>query len=334
MIEQKIICGNAIGEYINKILHGDCVEKLKTIPSESVDLIFADPPYFMQTEAELLRANGDKFTDADDEWDKFNSFAEYDAFCELWLKECKRILKPTGSIWVIGSFQNIYRIGYIMQNLGFWILNDVIWNKTNAVPNFGGTRFCNAHETMLWCSKGKNNKFTFNYKTMKHLNDGEQERSIWQISLCTESERIKNEYGKKTHSTQKPEALLYKVILSSSKPNDVILDPFFGTGTTGVVAKALGRNYIGLECKLKYIEIAEARLANTISKPNNIELLSLEVLPPKVPMKTLIETNYLQFGQTSPTALSRLHNAKTIRINGAIYIESEIRSASGLFKAP
>lgn len=287
-----------INNLLNTILKGDCIEQLTTVPSESIDLIFADPPYFMQTEGELLRTNGDKFAGVDDAWDKFNDFSEYDSFCESWLKECKRILKPTGSIWVIGSFQNIYRIGHIMQNLDFWILNDVIWNKTNPVPNFGGTRFCNAHETMLWCSKGKKNKFTFNYKTMKHLNDDKQERSIWQISLCTGSERIKGEDGKKAHSTQKPEALLYKVILSSSKPNDVVLDPFFGTGTTGAVAKALGRNYIGIEREQKYIDIAEKRLREIKPKPSDIELLSLETKPPKVPMKTLIEANFLSVGQT------------------------------------
>lgn len=287
-----------VNNLLNTILKGDCIEQLTTVPSESIDLIFADPPYFMQTEGELLRTNGDKFAGVDDAWDKFNDFSEYDSFCESWLKECKRILKPTGSIWVIGSFQNIYRIGHIMQNLDFWILNDVIWNKTNPVPNFGGTRFCNAHETMLWCSKGKKNKFTFNYKTMKHLNDDKQERSIWQISLCTGSERIKGEDGKKAHSTQKPEALLYKVILSSSKPNDVVLDPFFGTGTTGAVAKALGRNYIGIEREQKYIDIAEKRLREIKPKPSDIELLSLETKPPKVPMKILIEANFLSVGQT------------------------------------
>lgn len=287
-----------VNNLLNTILKGDCIEQLTTVPSESIDLIFADPPYFMQTEGELLRTNGDKFAGVDDAWDKFNDFSEYDSFCESWLKECKRILKPTGSIWVIGSFQNIDRIGHIMQNLDFWILNDVIWNKTNPVPNFGGTRFCNAHETMLWCSKGKKNKFTFNYKTMKHLNDDKQERSIWQISLCTGSERIKGEDGKKAHSTQKPEALLYKVILSSSKPNDVVLDPFFGTGTTGAVAKALGRNYIGIEREQKYIDIAEKRLREIKPKPSDIELLSLETKPPKVPMKILIEANFLSVGQT------------------------------------
>ncbi|ELA08907.1 DNA methylase N-4/N-6 domain-containing protein [Moraxella macacae 0408225] len=287
----------AIHSFLNTILQGDCIENLKKLPSNSIDLIFADPPYFMQTEGQLLRTSGEKFAGVEDEWDKFNDFAEYDAFCTKWLSECQRILKPTGSIWVIGSFQNIYRIGYLMQNLGFWILNDVVWHKTNPVPNFGGTRFCNAHETLLWCSKTKNSKFTFNYKTMKHLNGDKQERSVWQLALCTGSERIKGDDGKKVHSTQKPEALLYKVILASSKPNDIVLDPFFGTGTTGAVAKALGRNYIGLERESKYIDVAQQRLAQVVVNPNDIEWLSLETKPPKVAMKTLVAANYLNIGQ-------------------------------------
>lgn len=287
-----------VNQILNTIVQGDCIENLKKIPDESIDVIFADPPYFMQTEGELLRTNGDKFAGVDDEWDKFANFQDYDTFCEQWLRECKRVLKKDGSIWVIGSFQNIYRIGYIMQNLGFWILNDVIWNKPNPVPNFAGTRLCNAHETLLWCSKGKKNKFTFNYKTMKYLNQDKQERSIWDIPLCTGNERLKDVNGNKVHSTQKPEKLLYKVILTSTKPNAIILDPFFGTGTTGAVAKRLGRNYIGLEREQKYIDVAQQRLNMIESNPSEIEMLSLEVKPPKVPMKKLIEQDLLQVGQT------------------------------------
>lgn len=285
-------------EYINTIIEGDTVNILKTIPDESIDVIFADPPYFMQTEGELLRTDGTKFSGVEDHWDKFKDYKEYDAFCEKWLTECKRILKPTGTIWVIGSFQNIYRLGYIMQNLGYWILNDVIWSKPNAVPNFGGTRFQNSHETMLWCSKDKNAKFTFNYKTMKHLNGDKQDKSIWDISICIGAERIKGKDGKKVHSTQKPERLLYKVILSSSKPNDIILDPFFGTGTTGAVAKQLGRNFIGIEREKKYVKIAKQRIASVVEKTDDITNLTLEVKPPKVPMKLLIEEGYLNIGQT------------------------------------
>lgn len=284
---------------INEILHGDTIELLKTLPNQSIDVIFADPPYFMQTDGKLLRINGSEFSGVDDEWDKFKDFEEYDSFCQLWLKECKRVLKSTGTIWVIGSFQNIYRLGYIMQNLDFWILNDVVWNKNNPVPNFGGTRFCNAHETLLWCSVNKNSKFTFNYKTMKYLNNGKQEKSVWTLPLCTGKERLKDENGKKVHSTQKPEELLYKVILSSTKPNDIILDPFFGTGTTGSVAKKLGRNFIGIEREQKYIKAATQRLNDIIFGQDNDEIaqLSLEVKPPKVTMKNLIDKSLLKENQ-------------------------------------
>ena len=281
----------------NKIICGDCIEELKKIPDESIDLIFADPPYFMQTEGELLRTNGSKFAGVEDEWDKFSSYNEYDNFCFNWLKECKRIIKKNASIWVIGSFQNIYRIGFIMQNLGFWILNDVIWSKPNAVPNFGGTRFQNSHETLLWCTKDKNSKYTFNYKTMKHLNGDKQDKSVWDISICIGSERIKGEDGKKVHSTQKPEKLLYKVILSSSKPGDLVLDPFFGTGTTGAIAKKLGRKFIGIEKEQEYIKVAKERIKKIKSNPSDIETLSLEVKPPKVSTEELIEKNYLNSGE-------------------------------------
>lgn len=282
----------------NNVLLGDCIDVLRKIPDESIDVIFADPPYFMQTEGALLRTNGDKFLGVEDSWDKFDSFAHYDSFCQAWLEQCKRILKKNGTIWVIGSFQNIYRLGYLMQNLEFWILNDIVWQKTNPVPNFGGTRFCNAHETLLWCSKSKNSKFTFNYKTMKFLNDDKQDKSVWQIPLCTGSERIKDDLGKKAHSTQKPKTLLHKVILSSTKPDDIILDPFFGTGTTGAVAKELGRNFIGIEKEQKYIDIAKTRIDKIIPSIDEIASLTLEVKPPKVPMKSLIEKCFLAVGQT------------------------------------
>lgn len=286
-----------IDEIKNTILHGDCLDILKDIPNESVDVIFADPPYFMQTEGELLRTNGTKFSGVDDEWDKFDDFAHYDEFCKSWLQECRRILKPNGTIWVIGSFQNIYRLGYFMQNLGFWVLNDVVWHKTNPVPNFGGTRFCNAHETLLWCSKSKDSKFTFNYKTMKFLNGDKQDKSVWQLPLCTGNERLKDNHGKKAHSTQKPQKLLYKVILSSTKPDDIILDPFFGTGTTGAVAKELGRHFIGIEKDDNYIKLAKNRIDNIKKSVNDLTNLSLEVKPPKAPMQKLIEKSFLQVGQ-------------------------------------
>ncbi len=286
-----------IREKLNTIIKGDCIKVLKTMPNNSVDMIFADPPYFMQTDGELLRASGAKFDGVDDEWDKFDNFAEYDRFLIAWLSECRRVMKDTSSIWVIGSFQNIYRVGYIMQNLGFWILNDVVWSKPNAVPNFGGTRFQNSHETMLWCSKSKKSKYTFNYKTMKHLNGDKQEKSVWNISLCIGKERLKDEHGKKVHSTQKPENLLYNVILSSTKPNDIILDPFFGTGTTGSVAKRLGRNFIGIEREDKYIAAAQKRINETEQDFNDLYDLSLEVKPPRVSLKDIIAKGYIADGE-------------------------------------
>lgn len=286
-----------IDKYINTIIKGDCIENLKKLPDESVDLIFADPPYFMQTEGELHRTNGTKFHGVEDEWDKFNDYKEYDEFCTKWLKECKRVMKKNASIWVIGAFQNIYRLGYIMQNMGFWILNDVVWSKPNAVPNFGGTRFQNSHETLLWCTKDKNAKYTFNYKTMKHLNNEKQEKSVWNIGICIGNERLKGEDGKKIHSTQKPEKLLYNVIISSSKPGDIVLDPFFGTGTTGAIAKLTGRNYIGIEREEEYINAAQNRLDAIVPKVDEIASLSFEVKPPKVPMDKLISFDYLKVGQ-------------------------------------
>ena len=281
----------------NTILSGDCIENLKKIPTESIDLIFADPPYWMQTEGVLLRTNGAKFSGVEDDWDKFNSYSDYDDFSALWLKECKRVLKPNGSIWVIGAFQNIYRLGYIMQNLGFWIINDVVWSKPNAVPNFGGTRFQNSHETLLWCTKNKQSKYTFNYKTMKYLNGGRQEKSVWDIGICIGGERLKDEDGNKVHSTQKPEKLLEKVILSSSRPDDIILDPFFGTGTTGAVAKKYGRNYIGIEREEKYIKAARKRIDFVQPTISEISDLSLEVKPPRVSIQQLLASGKLVEGE-------------------------------------
>ena len=286
-----------INEITNTIICGDTIEELKKIDDETVDLIFADPPYFMQTEGELHRTDGSKFNGVEDEWDKFSDYNEYDKFCFEWLKECKRVLKKDGSIWVIGSFQNIYRIGYIMQNLDYWILNDVVWSKPNAAPNFAGTRYQNSHETLIWCCKSKNSKYTFNYKTMKHLNGGKQDKSVWDIGICIGNERLKGEDGKKIHSTQKPEKLLYKVIASTSKPGDIVLDPFFGTGTTGAIAKLLGRNWIGIEREKEYNIAAQNRIDKVKPVLDEISQLLLEVKPPKVPMKKLLEKGYLHEGQ-------------------------------------
>ena len=284
---------------INKIIKGDSIEVLKQLDDNSIDAIFADPPYFMQsTDKVLQRADGTgEFQGCDDDWDKYKDYDEYDNFSFQWLSECKRVLKKDGSIWVIGSFQNIYRLGYIMQNLGFWILNDIVWSKTNPTPNMAGTRFCNAHETLLWCSKSKNSKFTFNYKTMKALNGGKQDKSVWTLGICQGSERLKDDDGNKLHTTQKPLELLEKVILSSTKPNDIVLDPFFGTGTTGAAAKKHGRRFIGIEREDAYIKGAEKRLEQQQEQVDLFSNLSLEVKPPRVSMCKLIEAGKLSVGQ-------------------------------------
>lgn len=278
----------------NKIIFGDCIEELKKLPENTFDMIFADPPYFMQTEGVLLRTEGTPFMGVNDDWDKFKDYEEYDLFCLKWLKECKRVLKKDGTIFVIGAFQNIYRIGFIMQNLGFWVLNDIIWNKTNPAPNFKGTRFTNASETILWCSKSENSKYTFNYKTMKELNGGKQMRSVWNIGLCIGDERIKDENGKKAHNTQKPEQLLYNCIISSTKVGDLILDPFMGSGTTGAVAKQLGRDFIGIERELKYIEIANKRISETKTILNDYSLNTFDIKPPRVSIQELLKKQYLK----------------------------------------
>jgi DNA modification methylase len=245
----------------NSIIHGNCITELQNFPDKSIDLIFADPPYYLQLKNELYRPDNSKVAAVNDDWDKFSSFEAYDSFCASWLTQCRRVLKDTGSIWVIGSYHNIFRVGTIMLDLGFWILNDVTWHKTNPMPNFRGARFTNATETLLWCSRGeKCTHFTFNHKLMKKYNGGKQMTSVWQIPLCTGRERLKGEDGKKAHSTQKPEALLKRVILSSTNPNDLVLDPFFGSGTTGAVAKKLGRDFIGIEREAAYIELAQKRI--------------------------------------------------------------------------
>jgi DNA modification methylase len=245
----------------NTIINGDCVEELKKLPDSSVDLIFADPPYNLQLKNTLYRPNNTKVDGVCDDWDKFASFSEYDAFCAAWLAECRRVLKDTGSVWVIGSYHNIFRIGAVMLNLGFWILNDITWHKMNPMPNFMGTRFTNATETLLWCSKGeKYKKYTFNYKLMKKYNNDKQMTSVWRIALCTGQERLKDEEGKKAHSTQKPEELLKRVILSSTKQDDIVLDPFFGSGTTGAVARKLKRRFVGIEKESSYIPLARKRI--------------------------------------------------------------------------
>jgi site-specific DNA-methyltransferase (adenine-specific)/modification methylase len=284
-----------IDDFKNKIIAGNCIESLKKLPENSVDLIFADPPYNLQLSGELYRPNQTKVSAVNDEWDKFDSFKAYDIFCEQWLAECFRVLKKNGCIWVIGTYHNIFRVGTIMQNIGFWMLNDIIWIKQNPMPNFKGTRFNNAHETMIWATKSNTSKFTFHYKAMKTYNDDLQMRSDWNIPICSGSERIKTE-GQKAHSTQKPEELLQRIILSTSNVNDVVLDPFFGSGTTGAVAKKLQRHFIGLEQEKKYIKVATERIKNIV--PLDLSLLNYntEIKPPRVPFSSLIEKNILNIG--------------------------------------
>lgn len=281
---------------LNKIHQGDCIELLKKVPDNSVDLIFADPPYNLQLNGELFRPNQTKVDAVTDTWDKFKSNEDYDKFTSLWTKECYRILKPTGSFWVIGTYHNIFRVGTILQNIGFWILNDIIWVKTNPMPNFKGTRFNNAHETLIWATKSKTSNYTFHYHSMKVMNDDLQMRSDWLIPICQGDERLKVN-GQKAHSTQKPEELLMRIILSSSNPEDIVLDPFSGSGTTAAVAKRLGRKYIAFEKEEFYIRVANERLVKI--KPLEKQLLEyrVEKRKPKVPFGNLIEKGYVIIGE-------------------------------------
>ena len=274
---------------LDTIIHGDCLEELKKIPDKSIDMIFADPPYFMQTSGDLNRSDGTRFKGVHESWDQFENLHAYDDFCKSWLVECRRILKDKGSIWVIGSFQNIYRLGYLMQELGFWILNDVIWVKPNAPPNFTGTRFQNRHETLLWCSPKKSNPYTFNYQTLKALNGGKQESSVWEIGICIGPERLKDEKGHKLHATQKPEKLLQKIILSCTKPKDIILDPFMGTGTTGAIARLFGRHFIGIEKDENYVKSAQKRISGIKPIVNEFVTLEKDKKVPKILFKNLIK---------------------------------------------
>ena len=280
---------------INQILHGDCIEVLKSLPQNSVDLIFADPPYNLQLRNALYRPNMTKVNAVNDGWDKFEDFAEYDAFTRDWLSASQCVLKETGTIWVIGSYHNIYRVGAIMQDLGFWVLNDIVWIKNNPMPNFRGVRFTNAHETLIWAQKEKGAKYTFNHQSMKGLNDDLQMRSDWNLNLATGKERIRSN-GLKAHSAQKPEALLYRIIMASSSPGDVVLDPFFGSGTTGAVAKKLGRNWIGIERDKKYIKVAQKRIAS-VQKADQEAVNVEKRKQARIPFGALLENGLLQPGQ-------------------------------------
>ncbi|MCR4334789.1 MAG: DNA methyltransferase [Patescibacteria group bacterium] len=283
-------------KYLNTIIKGDCIETLKKLPENSVDLIFADPPYNLQLKGDLYRPNQTKVSAVNDKWDKFPSFDDYDKFTYSWLLECKRVLKKDGSIWVIGSYHNIFRVGKIMQDIGFWILNDIIWIKTNPMPNFKGTRFNNAQETLILASKSDKSKSTFHYRSMKAFNDDKQMRSDWYIPICSGGERIKVN-GNKAHSTQKPEALLYRIILSTSNIGDIILDPFMGSGTTGAVAKKMRRNFIGIEKENFYIKVANDRIKKVKLIDEKLLLYPIESRNPKVPFGNLVESGLINVGE-------------------------------------
>ncbi|MBO5442984.1 MAG: site-specific DNA-methyltransferase [Alphaproteobacteria bacterium] len=282
---------------LNTIINDDCIKIMNEMEENSVDLIFADPPYNLQLGDALTRPDNTNVSGVYEEWDSFESLAAYDNYTREWMTAARRILKDDGTIWVIGSYHNIFRVGYILQDLGFWILNDIIWNKTNPMPNFKGTRFTNAHETLIWAAKTPKAKYTFNYEAMKALNEDTQMRSDWQLSLCTGKERLKGEDGNKLHPTQKPEALLYRVIMSSSNVGDVVLDPFFGTGTTGAVAKKLGRNFIGIERDAVYVKGAQERIDAVEKVSNDLCLeFSSKKRQPRIPFGAVVERGLLNPG--------------------------------------
>ncbi|MDG2407126.1 MAG: DNA methyltransferase, partial [Paracoccaceae bacterium] len=302
---------------LNTILSGDCIDVMNSLPEVSVDLIFADPPYNLQLKGELHRPDNSRVDAVDDHWDQFSSFAAYDRFTKAWLKAARRLLKPTGAIWVIGSYHNIFRVGAALQDHGYWLLNDVVWRKSNPMPNFRGKRFTNAHETMIWASKSEGAKYTFNYEALKSLNEGIQMRSDWVLPICTGHERLKDAKGDKAHPTQKPEALLHRVLLGASNPGDVVLDPFFGTGTTGAVAKMLGRDFIGIEREAKYRKVAEARIVQI--RKYDREALQVTVAKrsePRVPFGQLVERGMLRPGEELLSINGR-HKAK-VRADGTL----------------
>ncbi len=280
----------------DRVIHGDCIEVMAAMPAASVDMIFADPPYNLQLKGELLRPNNSRVDGVDEEWDRFADFAAYDRFTRAWLSESRRLLKPDGTLWVIGSYHNIFRIGTILQDLGFWILNDVVWRKSNPMPNFRGRRFTNAHETLIWCARDEKARYRFNYHAMKNLNDDLQMRSDWLLPICGGGERVRTG-GRKAHATQKPEALLHRVVLASTAPGDLIVDPFVGTGTTGAVAIRLGRHCIGVERDEGYARIAAERLA-AVQRPDAPELLSTRDnrAAPRIPFGWVVERGLLRAG--------------------------------------
>jgi modification methylase len=308
-----------------RIIVGDCVAQMAALPAASVDLVFADPPYNLQLRGDLKRPDDSRVDAVDDDWDKFTSFAEYDAFTLAWLAASRRLLKPAGTLWVIGSYHNIYRVGAVLQDLGFWILNDVVWRKSNPMPNFRGRRFTNAHETLIWAAREQTSRYTFNYEALKAGNEDIQVRSDWTIPLCTGEERLKQPDGSKLHPTQKPEALLARAILAASRPGDVVLDPFFGTGTTGAVAKLLGRAFIGIEREKSYARAAEKRIAAVTPLPQaSLEPFQTAREAPRVPFAALVERGLVTAGQRLVDA--RRRHAALVRPDGAVALGDVVGS--------
>jgi len=281
----------------DEIITGDCLEAMAGLPAASIDLVFADPPYNLQLSGELHRPNNSRVDGVEEDWDKFAGFDEYDRFTRSWLAACRRLLKPHGGLWVIGTYHNIFRIGAALQDLGFWILNDIVWRKTNPMPNFRGRRFTNAHETLLWCAVSREARYTFNYEAMKALNEDLQMRSDWLIPLCSGPERLRDLHGKKAHPTQKPEALLHRALLASTRPGEMILDPFFGTGTTGAVAKRLGRRFIGIERDPAYVAVARRRIAGVSPVAGEAVALESRREAPRIPFGNLVERGLIRPGE-------------------------------------
>ena len=314
---------------VDTILEGDCIGALERLPPRSVDLVFADPPYNLQLSGELHRPDQSRVDGVDDAWDRFADFASYDDFTRAWLLACKRVLKPNGTLWVIGSYHNIFRVGASLQDLGFWILNDIVWRKTNPMPNFRGRRFANAHETLIWAAPSAAAKgYIFNYDALKVFNDDLQMRSDWLLPICTGEERLKDASGDKVHPTQKPEALLYRILLASTRPGDLVLDPFFGTGTTGAVAKKLGRHFVGVERDADYIAAARRRIAAVQPAAGAmLKVLEGKRAEPRVPFGALLEAGLVAAGDVLTDA--RRRHAATIRADGSLLCEADGRQHVG-----
>src|ERR1700754_4727863 len=308
-----------------RIIVGDCVAELTKLPADSVDLIFADPPYNLQLQGDLKRPDDSRVDAVDDDWDRFSSFAAYDEFTRAWLAACKRVLEPSGTLWVIGSYHNIFRVGSILQDLGFWILNDVVWRKSNPMPNFRGRRFTNAHETMIWATRDQGARYTFNYEALKAGNEDVQVRSDWTLPLCTGAERLKDKDGDKVHPTQKPESLLARVLLSTTKPGDVVLDPFFGSGTTGAVAKKLSRRFIGIERDKTYAKAAENRIAEVVPYPEaSLVPFMTAREAPRVAFASVVERGLIDAGAVITDAKGKVR--ATVRPDGSIQLKDSVGS--------